>query len=107
VLITVRSFEHEPTDYTIVLVLTNATDLNFTVGQDTVDWGSTHELSPHVGISQGFSLEHEAYYNQTFDFNITEEGEWKLQFLLYTEGQGLTQDAYREVHLWVDVHPAA
>lgn len=106
VLITVRSFEHEPVDYTLVLVLTNATDGNFTVGQDTIDWDATHELTPRVGIAQDFSLEHLAYFNQTFDFDITQEGEWKLQFLLYTEGQELTQDAYREVHLWVDVWPA-
>ncbi|MEW5748747.1 MAG: DUF1616 domain-containing protein [Candidatus Thermoplasmatota archaeon] len=105
VLITVRSFEHEPVDYTLVLVLTNATDGNFTVGQDTIDWDATHELTPRVGIAQDFSLEHLAYYNQTFDFNITQEGEWKLQVMLFLEGQPIGQDPYREVHLWVDVWP--
>ena len=106
VLLSIKSFEHEPMNYTAVIVLTNATDYNFTIGQETIDWGTTHGLSPHVGIAQDFSLEHLEYYNQTFDFNVTEEGTWKLQFLLYTEGQELTQESYREVHLWLVVSPA-
>lgn len=105
VLLSVKSFEHRPVNYTIVIVLTNVTDYNFTVGQDTIDWGTTHGLSPYVAISQDFSLEHLEYYNRTFDFNVTEEGVWKLQFLLYTEGQPLTQDSYRGVHLWLIVSP--
>lgn len=107
VLLSVKSFEHELKDYTIVIVLTNTTDHNFSVDLESIDWDSTHELTPYVGIAQNFSLEHLEYYNRTFDFNVTDEGEWKLQFLLYTEGQEFTQDAYREVHLWVDVHPEA
>jgi len=105
VLLSVKSFEHEPVNYTIVMVLTNATDHNFTIGEYSVGWGTTHELSPYVGIAQNFSLEHLEYYNQTFDFNVSAEGTWKLQFLLYTEGQEFTQDSYREVHLWLLVSP--
>jgi uncharacterized membrane protein len=52
---------------------------------------------------QNFTLKHLEYYNQTFNFDVTSPGEWKLQFLLYVEGQPLTQDAYREVHLWLGV----
>jgi len=103
VLLSVKSFEHEPMSYTIVIVLTNETDFNFTVGQDSIDWAETHPLSPFIGLAQSFSLEHVEYFNQTFDFNVTEEGKWKLQFLLYTDGQELTQDSYREVHLWIEV----
>jgi uncharacterized membrane protein len=105
VLLSVRSFEHEPMNYTVVIVLTNATDYNFTIGERIIDWDGEQELSPHTGIAQDFSLEHLEYYNRTFSFNVTEEGTWKLQFLLYTEGQELTQDAYREVHLWLIVSP--
>jgi len=96
VLLSVKSYEHEPMSYTIVIVLTNETDHNFTIEQDTI-------LSPFAGIAQDFPLEHLEYYNQTFDFNVTEVGTWKLQFLLYTEGQEFTQDSYREVHLWLEV----
>jgi uncharacterized membrane protein len=103
VLLSVKSYEHEPMSYTIVIVLTNETDHNFTIEQDTIDWTENHSLSPFAGLAQGFSLEHLEYYNQTFDFNVTEAGTWKLQFLLYTEGQEFTQDSYREVHLWVKV----
>jgi uncharacterized membrane protein len=107
VLISVKSYEHEPMNYTIVLVLTTVSDYNFTIGQDSIDWNDTHQLEPYVGIAQNFTLEHLEYYNQTFDFDVTTEGEWKLQFLLYIDGQGFTQDSYREVHLWLNVVVAA
>jgi uncharacterized membrane protein len=103
VLISVKSYEHEPMNYTIVLVLTTVSDYNFTIGQDSIDWNDTHQLEPYVGIAQNFTLEHLEYYNQTFDFDVTTEGEWKLQFLLYIDGQEFTQDSYREVHLWLNV----
>ena len=103
VLVSVKSYEHTPMNYTLVLVLTTVLDYNFTIGQDSIDWNDTQQLEPHVGIAQDFTLEHLEYFNQTFDFNVSSEGEWKLQFLLYTEGQELTQDSYREVHLWLNV----
>lgn len=105
VLISVKSFEHEPVNYTMVLVLTNVTDYNYTVEESSIDWNVTHGLSPYVGIAQDFSLEHLEYYNQTFDFSVTEEGTWKLQFMLFLEGQPLTQESYRELHLWLIVSP--
>jgi len=104
VLLTIKSFEHQPMNYTIVIVLTNTTDYNFTIGEDTIDWGTSHQLTPYVGIAQDFSIDHLEYYNQTFNFSVSAPGEWKMQFLLYTEGQVITsQDSYREVHLWLNV----
>ena len=105
VLLSVKSFEHEPVNYTLVIVLTNATDYNFTMGEEPIGWNSTNELSPYVGVAEDFSLGHLEYYNRTFDFNVTEEGTWKLQFMLFLEGQPLTQEPYREVHLWLVVSP--
>ena len=90
-------------NYTIVIVLTNITDFNFTVGSDSINWTQTQALTPYVGISQDFSIDHREYYNQTFDFSVSTAGEWKLQFLLFTEGQPVSQDSYREVHLWLIV----
>lgn len=104
VLLTVKSFEHQPMNYTIVIVLTNRTNYNFSVEEHAIDWNSTHALTPYQGIAQNFTLDHLEYYNQTFDFNVTTAGEnWKLQFLLYIEGQPFTQESYREVHLWLNV----
>ncbi len=105
VLVSVKSFEHAVVNYTMVIVLTNVTDYNFTVDRHSIDWGSTNELSPYEAIAQNFTLEHLEYYNQTFDFNVTSDGTWKLQFMLFTEGQAISQDAYREVHLWLVVSP--
>jgi uncharacterized membrane protein len=105
VLLSVKSYEHAVVNYTIVLVLTNVTDYNFTVDENTIDWAETHDLTPYSGISQDFTLDHLEYYNQTFDFSVSADGMWKLQFLLYIDGQGYDQDSYREVHLWLDVSP--
>jgi uncharacterized membrane protein len=103
VLLTIKSFEHRAQNYTIMIVLTNTTDNSTTVSLYSIDWSQTHALAPHVGIAQNFTLQHLQYYNQTFEFDLTDPGTWKLQFLLYTEGQPLTQDAYREVHLWLNI----
>jgi uncharacterized membrane protein len=103
VLLSVKSYEQEVVDYTIVLVLTNATDQNFTVDGQSIDWEETQQLDPFSGVAQGFSLENLEYYNKTLNFTVTSAGEWKLQFLLYVEGQEFTQDSYRELHLWLDV----
>jgi uncharacterized membrane protein len=103
VLLTIKSFEHRAQNYTIMIVLTNSTDNSTTASQYSIDWAQTHSLDPHQGIVQNLSLQHLQYYNQTFEFDVTAPGTWKLQFLLYTEGQPLTQDAYREVHLWLNI----
>jgi len=106
VLLSVKSYEHAVVNYTIVLVLTNVTDYNFTVDENTIDWAETQDLTPYSGISQDFTLDHLDYYNRTFDFSVSAEGMWKLQFLLYIDGQEYDQDSYREVHLWLDISPA-
>ena len=103
VLLTIKSFEHRPQNYTLMIVLTNSTDNSTVASQYSIDWSLTHALAPHLGIVQNFTLQHLQFYNQTFDFDLTAQGTWKLQFLLYTEGQPLTQDAYREVHLWLNI----
>ena len=103
VLLTIKSFEHRAQNYTLMIVLTNSTDNSTVVSLYSIDWAQTHALAPHVGIAQNFTLQHLQFYNQTFDFDLTAPGTWKLQFILYTEGQPLTQDAYREVHLWLNV----
>jgi uncharacterized membrane protein len=103
VLITIKSFEHKQVNYTIAIMLTNQTDNSSSVSQYSIDWGQTHALLPHLAIAQNFTLQHLEYYNQTFDFNVTAAGTWKLQLLLYIEGQPITQNAYREVHLWLNV----
>jgi len=103
VLLSVKSFEHQPMNYSLVIVLTTAADGNFEIAENSIDWDQSHALTPHVAIAQNFSLVHLDYYNQTFNFTVTAPGTWKLQFLLFTEGQPVSQDAYLEVHLWLEV----
>jgi uncharacterized membrane protein len=103
VILTVESLEHRQLNYSIVIVLTTADDAFFSLGEGTIDWAATHALTPRIGIVQNFSLEHKEYFNRTFSFNVISAGTWKLQFLLYIEGQPIDQNAYREVHLWLNV----
>ena len=103
VLLTIKSFEHRQLNYMIAIVLTNETDNSTSAVQYSFNWAQTQVLVPHQAIAQNFTLQHLQYYNQTFDFKVTATGTWKLQFLLYVEGQPITQDAYREVHLWLNV----
>jgi uncharacterized membrane protein len=103
VLLSVESFEHRTLNYTIVIVLTNATDNSTNVTRWSVNWSQDQALSPHQGIAQNFTLQNLEYYNQTLNFSVSSPGTLKLQFLLYTQGQPITQDAYREVHLWLNV----
>ena len=103
VLLSVKSFEHATLNYSIAIVLTERTDNSSSVAGYSIDWADTHSLAPHQAIVQNFTLEHLQYYNQTFDFDVATPGEWKLQFLLFLEGQPITQDAYRNVHLWLNV----
>ena len=103
VILSVESFEKRPMNYSIVIVLTTASDTYFSIGEGSIDWGVAHDLTPRIGLEQNFSLENEQYYNQTFSFSVIASGTWKLQFLLYTQGQTIDQNAYREVHLWLNV----
>jgi len=103
VLLSIESFEHRSLNYTIAIVLTNLTDNSTLVTQYSINWSEYHAMDPHQAIAQNFTLQHLECYNQTFKFNIASIGTWKLQFLLFTEGQPITQDSYREVHLWINV----
>ncbi len=105
VLVSVKSFEHRALDYTIAIVLTNLTDNSTQLSGYSINWSEVHSLAPHQAIAQNFTLQHLQYYNETFDFRITATGTWKLQFLLFTQGEPISQDPYREVHLWLNVVP--
>ncbi len=102
--LSVRSFEHEPKSYMILIIITSASNNNTSAGSYGISWNQTHDLAPNLGIAQNFTLQHLESYNETFNFTVGSTGEWKLQFLLYLEGQPVTQSgAYREVHLWLNV----
>lgn len=105
VLLSVKSFEHRTANYTVAIVLTSLADNTTVVDSWSIDWDEVHTLTPNRAIAQNFTLEHEQYYNQTFDFEVVQQGDWKLQFLLFIDGQPVSQDAYREVHLWLFVRP--
>jgi len=106
VMVSVKSYEHEVRSYSLMIIITSVADNSTAVGSWGIDWSQTHDLSPNTGIVQNFTLEHLGEYNRTFNFTVTSSGEWKLQFLLYLDGDQLTQqDRYREVYLWLGVTP--
>ena len=103
VLLSVKSFEHQVSTYTMAIILTSATDNTTSVDSYSVDWNQTHPLTPFHAIAQNFTLNHLEYYNTTFEFSVTSPGTWKLQFILMIGDEPVSQDSYREVHLWLNV----
>jgi len=101
--LSVKSFEHRISNYTIAIVLTSELDNTTIVDQYTMDWNQTHSLTPYRAIAQNFTLDHLDYYNQSFEFEVTATGSWRLQFLLMIGDEAVSQDAYREVYLWLNV----
>ncbi|OGS44496.1 MAG: hypothetical protein A3K76_06335, partial [Euryarchaeota archaeon RBG_13_57_23] len=81
VLLSVKSFEHRLSNYTIAIILTSSTDNTTIVDTYSIDWNQTHSLTPFRAIAQNFTLDHLEYYNTTFEFSVTSPGTWKLQFL--------------------------
>jgi len=103
VLLSVKSREHRTANYTIAITLTSAEDNTTVVDSWSIDWGDLQSLAPNRAVAQNFTLDHLEYYNQTLDFEVTSPGTWKMQFLLLIDDEPVSQDAYREVHLWLFV----
>ncbi len=78
--------EHERTRYTVEIELLNLTGEreNKTLGQ------------------YNFTLVHDQLNETVFKFNVSDNGTYKLQFLLYINDK---KEPYRELHLWINVKP--
>ncbi|MFX0206841.1 MAG: DUF1616 domain-containing protein [Candidatus Hodarchaeota archaeon] len=86
VIVNVVCREHERTKYTVVIELINLTGEreNKTLGQ------------------YNFTLGQNQRNETVFNFNISDNGTYKLQFLLYIND---IKEEYRELHLWINVKP--
>ncbi len=97
VILLVANHEFETVDYTIQVDLVEAIRVwNESAGRnDTVD-GNRTTLDWFI-----FTLDHDTNWTRPFTFAIDAPGYWKVQFLLYRNGD--LSAAYRNVHLFVTV----
>ena len=86
VIVGVICHEHETTRYTVDIELVNLTGEreNTTLGQYNI------------------TLDHDQGNETVFNFNVSDNGFYKLQFLLYINEN---KEPYRNLHLWIDVKP--
>ncbi len=78
--------EHERSTYTIVIELVNLTGERENITLQQYD----------------LTLEHDQRNETVFNFIVSENGTYKLQFLLYIDDN---KGPYRELHLWINVKP--
>ncbi len=76
--------EHERTSYTVEIGLVNLTG----------------ERENRTLWRNNFTLEHDQLNEIIFQFNVSDNGTFKLQFLLYIDD---IKEPHRELHLWINV----
>ena len=87
-------------------------NVSYTVRKDlvTIQWvyNTSAERDEPVEISRVtlheeiVILDHEDMWEASFNFSIADVGDYKLEFLLYKDGD--MSEAYNSLHLWIDVH---
>jgi uncharacterized membrane protein len=102
--VSIGSFETSKKNYSLVICLQrqNSTT-NITHWNATDPFGGPVLFNEGLAYASNFSLEPGEYNNKSFRFSISETGTFKLRFMLFLEGQSLTEQPYREVYLWLFV----
>ena len=102
--VSVGSFETSKKNYSLVICLQrqNSTT-NITHWNATDPFGGPVVFDEGLAYASNFSLEPREYNNKSFRFSISETGTFKLRFMLFLEGQSVTEQPYREVYLWLFV----
>jgi len=108
VFVTVGSFETAGRNYSLVILLQpqNVTGANLTHWRQGNPFAGNQSMDRGLGMARNFTLQPGEYLNSTYNFSISQLGTFKLRFMLFLEGQSLTQEPYREVYLWLHVRTA-
>jgi len=105
VFVSVGSFETANRNYSLVILLQpqNVTGANLTHWRQGDPFTGNRSMDQGLGMERSFTLQPGDYMNSTYNFSISQLGTFKLRFMLFLEGQSLTQEPYREVYLWLHV----
>ena len=105
VFVSVGSFETANRNYSLVILLQpqNVTGANLTHWRQGNPFIGDQSMDRGLGMERSFTLQPGDYMNSTYNFSISQLGTFKLRFMLFLEGQSLTQEPYREVYLWLHV----
>jgi uncharacterized membrane protein len=105
VFVSIGSFETAGRNYSLVILLQpqNVTGANLTHWRQGDPFAGNRSMDRGLGMARNFTLQPGEYLNSTYNFSISQLGTFKLRFMLFLEGQSLTQEPYREVYLWLHV----
>lgn len=105
VFVSVGSFETTNKIYSLVILLQpqNVTGENMTHWRVGDPFTGNQALDSGLGMARNFTLDPHDYMNATYNFSVTQLGTFKLRFMLFLDGQSLTEEPYREVYLWLHV----
>ncbi|MEM4262229.1 MAG: DUF1616 domain-containing protein [Thermoplasmata archaeon] len=102
--VSVGSFETSKRNYSLVICLQRQNSTT-----NVTHWSAADPFAGPVPFDEGlayasnFSLSPGEYNNNSFRFSISETGTFKLRFMLFLEGQSVSEQPYREVYLWLFV----
>ena len=99
VIIAVNCNEHEVTNYTIKIKLTEDTSIDNNI-EYTSTWNQAYALNPNDAIYRNITLEHNESFEDSFSFNALQAGAYKFEVFLYNQD---TNDPHKIVYLWITV----
>lgn len=109
VIVSVGSFETSLKNYSLVILLQpeNSTGPNITHWRGGSPFSATQSLNSGLGMALNFTLQQHEYMNSTFNFSVSQNGTFKLRFMLFLDGQDLSATPYRETDLWLYVRTSS
>jgi uncharacterized membrane protein len=96
-IIGIVNHEHTSADYMIVVDIVK---VNFVMNNTTGTEEPVELTRTRVGF-ENVTLDHDETWENPFAFSIGETGDFKVEFLLYKNGD--QSEIYRSLHLWVEV----
>lgn len=105
VFVSVKSLESKKTNYSLIISLQKQNSTAITHWDQSDPFILSSSLDDGIALSSNFTLDPNQYENGTFNFTVVEIGIFKLRFMLFLEGQELTEKPYREAYLWLFVRP--
>jgi len=105
VIVSVGSHETSGRNYSLVILLQkqNATGANITHWRDGDPFNGTQPYDGGLAMAYNFTLEPSEYVNSTFDFSVSQNGTYKLRFMLFYEGEDIYGQPSLEGWIWVNV----
>jgi len=103
--VSVSSHEATEKNYCLVILLQpeNVTGENITHWRSGNPFNGVQSLDEGLAMAYNFTLQPSEYLNRTFGFSSSQNGTFKLRFMLFYEGQDVHGQPSHEGWLWVNI----